>query len=222
MEKLGLNLPALIEDRNSAGAVEVLRSYYGARYPVAGEQGPRLPNTGAWFDEFDPMGTRVDHPDEFTADDLVSVALLSTPIEKQSADSLLRDAGLRGKISDLLAETRVTDCLWDIEGPLDSSWSLWELEDLLIDKVKGIGLTRASKLIARKRPHLYPVNDKVVRGVIWPGGIPEGSSFIGAVQEVFQSKERRGFLTDVRRDAGLPDAVPLLRIFDVLAWMPQQ
>lgn len=36
------------------------------------------------------MGTRSDHPDEFTADDLVSVALLSTPIRKASADTLLR------------------------------------------------------------------------------------------------------------------------------------
>lgn len=219
VSKNHLNLPTLIEDQDADGAVEVLRSYYGARYPVTGEHELRLPNTGAWFDEFDPMGTRVDHPDEFTADDLVSVALLSTPIEKASADSLLRDTELRGRISDLLSETRVTDCLWGIDGPLDASWSLWELEDLLISEVKGVGVTRASKLIARKRPHLYPINDTVVRGVVWPCGILEGRSFVGAVHEEFQDEGLRDFLAKVREEAGLPTSVPLLRIFDVLVWM---
>ncbi|WP_417288627.1 DUF6308 family protein [Corynebacterium variabile] len=222
MEKPSLNLPALIEAWDLDGAVEVLRTYYGARYPKAGDRQPRLPYTGAWFDEFDLIGTRFDHPDEFTADDLVSVSLLNTPIKRESAEALLYDGALRSKVSELLRKTRVSDCLWDVGVPLDSSWSLWELENLLIEKVKGVRYTRASKLIARKRPHLYPINDEVVRELIWPGGIPDGRSFVGAVHEVFQNKERRDFLARVRQEAGLPEAVPLLRIFDVLAWMPQK
>lgn len=219
MEKCPLNLPVVIKDRDLAGAVEVLRTYYGARYPV-GSSAEQKSYTGAWFDEFDPSRTRSSHPNDFTSDDLVSVALLNTPIGNTAARSLLLNEDLKADIGALLRETSDTDCLWGIEGPLDSSWSLWELENILRSRrVKGVGPTIASKLIARKRPHLYPVNDSVVRDLIRPAAAAKGWSFVGAVHEAFQDEGLRDFLVRVRQEAGLPDAVPLLRIFDVLAWM---
>lgn len=85
--------------------------------------------------------------------------------------------------------------------------------------MRGIGVTTASKLIARKRPHLYPVNDKVVRNLVRPANATEDWSFVGAVHESCQDNGLQGFLADVRNEAELPADVPLLRIFDVLVWM---
>lgn len=162
----------LIEKRNTAGAVEVLRKYYGARYPVPGEL-ERTTYTGAWFDGFDPSGTRSGAPNDFTADDLVSVALLSTPIGNRAAKSLLLDEGLKEEINLLLAETDRSDRIWDV----------------------------------------------VVLDLVRPNKLPQGWSFLKALQVEFQYKTLRNFLKEVRKKAGLPKDVPLLRIFDVLAWM---
>lgn len=219
MEKFPLNLPELIKNRDVDGAVKVLRRYYGSCYPVGDPAGQET-FTGAWFDEFDPSENRDSHPNEFTADDLVSVALLNTPIGNTAAKSLLLDDDLRADISALLGETSGADYIWEFDGPVDSSWSLWRLETLLTSRrVRGIGPTRASKLIARKRPHLYPIYDKVVRDLIWSDGMPDGSSFLGTVHQVFQDTGLQKFLGDAREGAQIPERVPLLRIFDVLAWM---
>ena len=199
MTKYSLKLPMLIEKWDTAGAVEVLQKYYGARYPVPGEP-ERTPYTGAWFDGFDPSGTRSGAPNDFTADDLVSVALLSTPNGNRAAKSLLLDEGLKEEINLLLAETDRSDRIWDVEEEVEASWSLWKLETLLVSsKVKGVRVTRASKLIARKRPHLYPIVDSVVLDLVRPNKLPQGWSFLKALQVVFQYKTLRSFLKEVRK-----------------------
>lgn len=215
-----MNLPTLIENRNVDGAVEVLRSYYGARYPV---ENPAVPKhyTGAWFDEFDPSGTRGGYPNEFTAEDLVSVELLSVRVPGVAVCRLLLDSDFRRRVTELLEQIPVEIHLWEVREPIAASWAPWRLEELLTS-VPGLGVTTVSKLIARKRPLVYPVNDTVVRDLVRPAEATKDWSFVGAVYEAFQDAQLREFLAKIRQDAGLPHAVPLLRVFDVLAWMQRK
>jgi hypothetical protein len=60
--------------------------------------------------------------------------------------------------------------LWEAREPVDGQWAPWKSEELLTS-VRGIGVTTASKLIARKRPQLYPVNDKVGRDLVRPANV---------------------------------------------------
>ncbi|WP_312800835.1 DUF6308 family protein [Corynebacterium variabile] len=217
MLKHGLNLPEVIEKHDAGRAVASLRNYYWSRYP--GDQPSEQKSyTGAWFDEFDPSGTRSSHPNEFTADDLVSVELLSVRVPGVAVRRLLLDPDFGKQITDLLERIPVGMPIWDAREPVDEDWAPWRLENLL-RSVDRIDVTTASKLIARKRPNLYPVNDKVVRKLVRPDSAPKDWSFVGAIQGAFQDGDLREFLAKVRQKAGLPDAVPLLRIFDVLAWM---
>lgn len=167
---------------------------------------------GAWFDEFDPSGTRAEHPNEFTADDLVAVALLNTPINLTAGKMIRFD--LRDEINALLSQIPTNVALWEVDQPIDRAWPAWQLETLLLTKVKHIGLTRASKLIARKRPLLYPINDKEVRSAL-----QTHKSHIGPLHDALQDEKLRDFLVAAREVAGLPPAVTELRVLDVLVWM---
>lgn len=204
-----LRLPAVIAGGDTDHARRLLRKYYGSRYPVAGEQPSTF--TGAWFDEFDPSGTRDTHPNEFTGDDLVSLVLLNTPIGAKAGREILFER--KEEISVLLSQIPTDVDLWNVSDPVDRSWPAWKLENLLRE-VNSIGLTKASKLIARKRPRLYPVNDKVVRTVL-----KSRKAYLKPLFNTLQDKELRKFLIASREAAELPDTVSVLRVFDVLVWM---
>ena len=53
----------------------------------------------------------------------------------------------------------------DEPGPLAPGWPAWDLETALW-ALPGIAQTKATKLIARKRPRLYPIWDSVVSQVL--------------------------------------------------------
>nr|WP_231138045.1 DUF6308 family protein [Rhodococcus opacus] len=80
----------------------------------------------------------------------------------------------------------------------------------------GIGQTKATKLIARKRPRLYPIWDSVVSQVLGTE-----RSHLNPVREALRADDgalhRR--LLSLREEAGLPEEISVLRVFDVIAWM---
>ncbi|WP_368680428.1 DUF6308 family protein (plasmid) [Rhodococcus opacus] len=80
----------------------------------------------------------------------------------------------------------------------------------------GIGQTKATKLIARKRPRLYPIGDSVVSQVLGTE-----RAHLNPVREALRADDaalhRR--LLSIRKEAGLPDEISALRVFDVIAWM---
>lgn len=209
LDSSSFRLPNVVERRDVQAAANDLRIYYGARYRRDGEEIRVF--TGAWFDEFDPSGTRDQFPDEFTPDDLVAVSFLSTPIEMSSQQSLLVD--LKEEISELLAQLPLNVSLWEVEGPVDRSWAAWRLEDLL-RRIPDIGVTRATKLIARKRPMLYPIIDSVVRDTL-----ETKNATLQPLYKALQDEDLRKFLTQARDEAGLPEAISVLRVLDVLTWL---
>ncbi len=78
------------------------------------------------------------------------------------------------------------------------------------------GQPRPGKLLARKRPRLIPVQDSVTEAVL---GVSSNywSLLNAALRADDRALHRR--LVDLHQRAELPDAVSVLRVFDVLAWM---
>src|SRR5690625_3735066 len=146
-----VTMPAGFDD--PAHACRVLHEYFHSRR-----------YSGAHWDDFDPSGTRTESQDRFTADDLLACSLLSTPIGGDAAAALLRT--LPSRFDWLLARIpdgrRFVECGEDEEAlPFDFD-AVRELYRALV-RLPGIGETRATKLLARKRPHLVPIVDSVVR-----------------------------------------------------------
>ncbi|MFF4147786.1 DUF6308 family protein [Streptomyces sp. NPDC001698] len=75
----------------------------------------------------------------------------------------------------------------------------------------------AGKLLARKRPRLLPVYDRVVRCAL---GHPRPSFWLAlhAALRVDDRALQRQLLT-LRQAAGVPETVSALRVCDVAVWM---
>jgi hypothetical protein len=80
-----------------------------------------------------------------------------------------------------------------------------------------MGATTASKIMARKRPHLIPIYDSVVGPLM---GLKDSRGQWDLWHEVLTSNtdlpER---LKALRTSAGLPDRISELRVMDVVLWM---
>jgi len=149
----------------------------------------------------------VNPPDLLTADDLLAVALLDIAWRPEVVRLLLGREG--AQFSRMLAGISTDLDLWratdaDLAG-VDVLW------DALLD-IPGVGTATAAKVLARKRPRLCPVTDKVV---IRAAGLP------GLTYEVL-----RYLLSDPQARADVealrpPDAAEasLLRILDVAIWV---
>ncbi|HVE46427.1 MAG TPA: DUF6308 family protein [Acidimicrobiales bacterium] len=85
----------------------------------------------------------------------------------------------------------------------------------LLEAVPGIGWVTGAKLLARKRPHLLPVYDQVVKAALQP----RSGRFWEPLWEELQDVRIVGRLEEVRSGAGVDGAVSLLRILDVAIWM---
>lgn len=96
-------------------------------------------------------------------------------------------------------------------------WAAWRLWPLLLREQHGIGYVTTSKLLARKRPRLIPVYDRVVRERT--GG---SDAFWSDLAEELRRDGRslHDRLVRLRSESGVGDDISVLRVFDVIAWMP--
>lgn len=95
---------------------------------------------------------------------------------------------------------------------------LWDLlrRNLPGDSRWGIGPTTTSKLMARKRPHLIPIEDSVVNQVIELGRGDSWRLWWEAFQAEGDYLEERA--TKLRAEIGRPE-LSTLRVFDVMLWL---
>ena len=193
----------LVDDPSAAAAV--LKRYFGDPYPGNAY-------TGALFDSWDSTGTRTDDRDTFTADDFVAITLLSVDAGGRAARHILRDR--RTEFNTLLTAIGPDRDLADEPGPIDATWPAWQLETAL-RTVPGIGITIATKLIARKRPRLYPIWDTVVTKAL----DTQDAHLIPIHAALRGNNQLRARLVQARAAADLPEHISELRILDVLAWM---
>lgn len=200
--------PSLVAGRE-ADAVKVLDAYFA---PVSGRHGGF---TGGAWDLFDPSGTRAASTNTFTADDVLACSLLSTPIQPRAALELL-DAQRR-RFEVLLERVGADMDFVDI-GSTDAE-PFREVRTLYLAllQLPDVGETRATKLLARKRPRLVPIVDSVIKRVIFGGA----GTHWKPLHTALTAQERRLWrrLLELRQASGLSEAISPLRILDALAWM---
>lgn len=203
-----LTWPQALTAPDQSEAVTKLRTYFGL------EPGTR-PYTGAFFERLGGGGDRGEVRDVITAEDLVAVSMLSVEVPGSAALRILGPDGR--KISDLLREIPTALDLVEVDPDIiNDSWPGWQLWDLL-HGMHGVGPVTAGKLVARKRPRLFPVYDSVVAERV---GAPK--EFWRALNSDLREadRDRHGKLLDIRAQSGIGEDVSALRVFDIVTWMP--
>ncbi|MFC4855377.1 DUF6308 family protein [Actinophytocola glycyrrhizae] len=153
---------------------------------------------------FDTVG----EPDPFriTTDDLFATSLLDVRFWPPAVRAI--QGAEAEPISALLRQITPDVTIWEdtslLLGPLTELWAL-------LTGLPGLGPVTASKLLARKRPHLAPIVDQVVLRML---RLPPAGSW-QAIRGVLLDGERRSRLADLAPVEG----VSTLRLLDVLVWM---
>ena len=188
------------DDSNQPHAVAALRSYYGSHHHY----------TGSAFDEL----ITVSSPYEYTTNAIVAVSMLSVTVPPRAALGLLE-----GVASELLETIPSQASVWANPELLDrdgAAWNLWSL----VDGYDNVGRTKASKILAAKRPGLIPVYDQHVAAAL---GL--GENYWAFWQEAARNTVSAGkgdplaSVEEARTLAEVPAHVSLLRIIDVVVWM---
>jgi hypothetical protein len=146
-------------------------------------------------------------PCEFTADDLLAVALLDITWRPQVVRVLLQTH--REQLADLLADIPTDVDLWDASDvTLKHVDIMWDV----LTSIEGIGTASATKLLARKRPRLCPISDSlVIKAIDVPGRTWD------VLRHLLQDSGARAEV-EALRPASAP-AASLLRILDVALWV---
>lgn len=161
---------------------------------------------GATFETLEP-----NDPGVFSASDLLGAGLLDVPFLPRAVRTLLQTQ--RDAFNALLAAVPNDVDLWQVsDEELQPAYALWAQ----VRQLDGVGPTRASKLMARKRPRLIPVVDSVVRTGLQ---FKEDDSW----KELRTAlRENDGSLVteiEILRPEGLTERVSTLRILDAALWM---
>lgn len=211
-----MELPDILSDHNVKEAATLLRRYYHERDKKG------LLSTGSYFDEWAGRGDTANR-DVITDSDAVAVSMLSVTVpakamvglaEPETAariTELLRQVPTDVPLSNLSTEN-AADLLTG-EGPAAKLWKA--LRKTKSDRW-GIGATTASKIMARKRPHLIPIWDEVIGQVIgarnsddqwmsWHRLLTDGSGLPERLAEIHRLSEVELPLSE-------------LRIMDVILW----
>ncbi|MEJ7647714.1 MAG: DUF6308 family protein [Nakamurella sp.] len=200
-----MHLPSSFASADDTMAADHLRTYYG----LAGTP----PFDGATFDTWDPSGNRAEDTDRFTSDDFTALPFLSIDPEARTLKSLLgADAD---RASALLADLPRDLAFYDA----DIDWlyngaptELWKLVR------RSAGPTTVSKLMARKRPLLFPIRDSLVDRALGTTAEAEWWRPLHALWNG-NSGALQTRINAVRSTAGVDADLPSLRVFDVIAWM---
>jgi hypothetical protein len=172
---------------------ELVARYYRTDQPFAGHL-------------FDELG---DNPwDRFTSDDALAITFLDVALEPLAVRALLDPAA---SWSEMLKAITGARKLWEATGAdLAAADALWSAA---VKALPGVGPTNAGKLLARKRPHLVPIYDRVIEAFLGP---PPGQ-FWWALRGALQDEARRSRIDHL---AGQLDRVPsTIRLLDVAIWM---
>ncbi|OBJ86056.1 hypothetical protein A9W97_18785 [Mycobacterium gordonae] len=199
--------PELIVQTCTGEAVDLLQAYFA----IDGNQ-PRF--TGSCFES---MAALNQDPNMLGPADFLAVTMLSVDVPAEAAIRLLgRDSALVGELlHEIPSDVDIVDVDPQMLCGESPGGRLW---DVLRKERDGLGPTRASKLLAAKRPRLLPIWDTFVEEATGMGTLGCWVKF----QYVLKDDDRRVWmwLRELRSLAtNVPASVSDLRILDVLLWM---
>ncbi|AIY03009.1 hypothetical protein ART_3410 [Arthrobacter sp. PAMC 25486] len=210
-------MPAgVLEQIGENPAVEYVRRYFAV------QANGRPVFTGSKFETFAGGGDVVD-PHRITSNDLVAVSMLSVDVPGQAAYGIVEVLvdEITGLLEQLPVGVQLSDLsehgferLLDAGSPADQLWKVLRQHE---DKWK-VGQTTASKILARKRPHLIPVYDTVVAA---QAGLADSGGQWRRWWEAFQGSDGQELthrLVVIRAASG-QQHLSLLRVLDVVLWM---
>ena len=153
---------------------------------------------------------------KFTAEDIVAVSMLSVNIPP-SASRWILGAGQR-RLVELLQDI---DPYLSIESPEadltkdHTAWKLWKE----IHELWGVGETKTSKLLAAKRPLLFPIFDRHVAKALRlsPDHYWQRWQIFMRSQD---GKETKLIIKQIAQDLDKPH-LSTLRLLDIVIWMQQ-
>jgi hypothetical protein len=190
---------------------------------------------GPWAGgQFDFWGQDAHGVDEIGCHDLLAVNLLGIRIPPLMVREFLRGPALQHVVADALVQIPATARLWDDgEEVLDVVDGLWAsirrravevaVEHKHDPRVTAMGDAKISKLLARKRPELVPISDKVVRANLpMPHGTDRWSVYRSVLRHesigpdlIHRADELR---REIRTTIGMEPSV--LRVLDAAVWLP--
>ncbi|MGV8874906.1 MAG: DUF6308 family protein [Rhodococcus sp. (in: high G+C Gram-positive bacteria)] len=203
---MSATLPPPLTDSTDDEAVALLQRYYGHPY--------LSPDcfAGAYFDSWAPQDRTAD-ANRFTADDLVAITFLSVNLRARAAREVLVTRAAR--FTELLEAVGPDRDLAEESEALTPDSSIRVLEREL-RSIHDIGRTKATKLMARKRPRLVPIYDVVIGRVLNTQKVHRDPirELLRADGGALQTR-----LIGIRSKAELPEEISALRILDVISWM---
>ncbi len=170
--------------------------------------------TGSSFERFARPGLN-----HFTSDDVVAVSMLSVNLPAPVSRWVLGAgvAELAAILDQIDPSLRIEDAEADLlEG--SPTYQLWE-RIRRPQKPWGMGETKTSKLLATKRPNLFPVFDRHVAKAL---GLSK-FEYWKPWQEFMRSSEGRRcsqLVIEMAGELGI-EGVSVLRLFDVIVWIRQ-
>jgi hypothetical protein len=200
---LSQRLATVLHPDQTETAVRALNAYFTPR--------PFGRYSGAHFERLGGGGDRPAVADQFIAEDLVAVATLAVNITGDAAIEILetRATQLRQLLQLIPTDRPLADMTTEEIG---AAWPVRVLYRELVS-INSIGETSATKLIARKRPHLVPIFDsvitdelRIVNGHYW-------APMHAWLTANGRANHRR--LETLRSSAGLWPELSALRVFDV-------
>lgn len=213
-----MTLPDILDDDHIDAAAKLLSAYY--RLTTAG-----LPvYTGSLFNSWAGGGDAPGVVNRVTADDLIAVSFLALDVPGEAAFGILKTHA--ALISDLLAQIPADLDMADMQaddfdkllGEDSAALELWHVLRGRDTGRWGMGGTRTSKLIARKRPQLIPIYDSIVGPMMglkknslgqwnrWHTVLTDGTGLPQRLQEI-------------RRVSEISDPISDLRVLDIVLWM---
>lgn len=203
-----LTAPNILLPESADRAVLLLRRYTGALDTPA--------YSGA---SFLTIGRAWSHPadvDDVTPADLVALATLSVAVSGSAAIEMLDRQGtmLARLLRDVPADIDLVDADDEMIGAGSTLEKLWTA----IRAVGGMGPTRTSKLLARKRPRLVPIYDSVIARQF---GLPDSRGFWNRLRESLRAEggALHAHALELREKAGLAPEISALRVIDIVVWM---
>jgi hypothetical protein len=152
----------------------------------------------------------------FSGDDLLAVSLLDMGFKPRAVRGLLESDSAR-EIGSLLRAVPSTVTIWEAsDDVLMKATRLWaKIRSLNEQRVlTGVGPTKTSKLLARKRPHLIPIVDSVIRAAMDP---LFGENEWLSLREALRDAGLRREIHDLRPSGA--EQASTLRLLDSAIWM---